>query len=140
MLVLQQLILAHIAIKYTEGIFTFFLIKPFYFPALTATTNSTANKSFLYTPKAMTHHGISSVTCLCCILSIQKKNKYSFYRFRILYTSAIFIHLMGSDIKISYSILRLIESMIGFRPRQRNLRLVFRLFSLMPGLPSIRLK
>ena len=35
---------------------------------------------------------------------------------------------------------RLIESMIGLRPRQRNLRLVYRLFSLMRGLPSIRLK
>ena len=36
--------------------------------------------------------------------------------------------------------LRLIESMMGFRLRQGNLRLVFRLFSLMRGLPSIRLK
>ena len=35
---------------------------------------------------------------------------------------------------------RLIESMMGLRPRQGNLRLVFRLFSLMRGLPSIRLK
>ena len=35
---------------------------------------------------------------------------------------------------------RLIESMMGLRPRQGNLRLVFRLFSLMGGLPSIRLK
>ena len=37
--------------------------------------------------------------------------------------------------------LRLIESMMGLRPRQGNLRLVFRLlFSLMRGLPNIRLK
>ena len=35
---------------------------------------------------------------------------------------------------------RLIESLMGLRPRQGNLRLVFRLFSLMRGLPSIRLK
>ena len=35
---------------------------------------------------------------------------------------------------------RLIESMMVLRPRQGNLRLVFRLFSLMRGLPSIRLK
>ena len=35
---------------------------------------------------------------------------------------------------------RFIESMMGFRPRQGNLRLVFRLFSLTRGLPSIRLK
>ena len=35
---------------------------------------------------------------------------------------------------------RLIESMMGLGPRQGNLRLVFRLFSLMRGLPSIRLK
>ena len=34
----------------------------------------------------------------------------------------------------------LIESMMELRPRQGNLRLVFRLFSLMRGLPSIRLK
>ena len=32
---------------------------------------------------------------------------------------------------------RLIESMMGLRPRQGNLRLVFRLFSLKRGLPSI---
>lgn len=35
---------------------------------------------------------------------------------------------------------RLIESMTGLRPRKRNLGLVFRLFSLTGGLPSIRLK
>ena len=35
---------------------------------------------------------------------------------------------------------RLIESVMGLRPRQGNLRLVFRLLSLMRGLPSIRLK
>ena len=35
---------------------------------------------------------------------------------------------------------RLIESIMGLRPRLGNLRLVFRLFSLMRGLPSIRLK
>ena len=34
----------------------------------------------------------------------------------------------------------LIESMMGLRQRQGNLRLVSRLFSLMRGLPSIRLK
>ena len=34
----------------------------------------------------------------------------------------------------------LTESMMGLRPRQGNLRLVFRLFSLMRGLPSIRLE
>ena len=34
----------------------------------------------------------------------------------------------------------LIESMMGLRPRQGNLRPVFRLFSLMRGLPSRRLK
>ena len=34
----------------------------------------------------------------------------------------------------------IIESMMGLRPTQGNLRLVFRLFSLMRGLPSIRLK
>ena len=34
----------------------------------------------------------------------------------------------------------LIESMMGLRQRQGNLRQVFRLFSLMRGLPSIRLK
>ena len=33
-----------------------------------------------------------------------------------------------------------IESMMEMRPRQGNLRLVFRLVSLMRGLPSIRLK
>ena len=36
-------------------------------------------------------------------------------------------------------VLRLIESMMELRPRQGNLRLVFRLFSLMRGMPSIRL-
>ena len=40
----------------------------------------------------------------------------------------------------SLSELKLIESMMGLRPRLKNLRLVFRLFSLMGGLPSIRLK
>ena len=35
---------------------------------------------------------------------------------------------------------RLIESMMGLRPRQGNLKLVFILFSLMRGLPSIRLR
>ena len=35
-------------------------------------------------------------------------------------------------------VLRLIESMMELRPRQGNLRLVFRLFSLMRGLPNIR--
>ena len=40
----------------------------------------------------------------------------------------------------SSEISRLIESMMGLRQRQGNLRLVFRLFSLMRGLPSIRLK
>ena len=35
---------------------------------------------------------------------------------------------------------RRIESMMWLRPRQGNLRLVFRLFSLVRGLPSIRLK
>ena len=34
----------------------------------------------------------------------------------------------------------IIESMMGLGPRQGNLRLVFRLFSLMRGLPSTRLK
>ena len=34
----------------------------------------------------------------------------------------------------------LVESMVGLRPRQGNLRLVFRLFSLMRGLQSIRQK
>ena len=34
----------------------------------------------------------------------------------------------------------IIESMMGLRPRQGDLGLVFRLFSLMRGLPSIRLK
>ena len=106
MLLLQQLILVHITIKYTEVIFTFFLTKPFNFPTLAPTTNSTANKSTLDTPRATTHHGISNVTYLCCILCTQKHDKYLFCRFRILYTAAIFIHLMGSNIKISYSILR----------------------------------
>ena len=35
---------------------------------------------------------------------------------------------------------RIIESMMGLRPQQGNLKLVCRLFSLMRGLPSIRLK
>ena len=35
---------------------------------------------------------------------------------------------------------RIIKSMIELRPRKGTLRLVFRLFSLMRGLPSIRLK
>ena len=35
---------------------------------------------------------------------------------------------------------RLIESMMGLRPRPRNLRLIFRLFSPMRGLQSIRLE
>ena len=35
---------------------------------------------------------------------------------------------------------RLIESMMGLKPRQGNLRLLFRLFSLMRGLLSTRLK
>ena len=39
-----------------------------------------------------------------------------------------------------YLVCKKIESMMGLRPRQGNLRLVFRLFSLMRGLPSIRLK
>ena len=34
---------------------------------------------------------------------------------------------------------RIIESMMELRPRQGNLRLVFRLFSLMRGLPGISL-
>ena len=34
----------------------------------------------------------------------------------------------------------IIESMMGFKPGQGNLRLVFRLFSLILGLPSLRLK
>ena len=40
----------------------------------------------------------------------------------------------------SLHINRLIESMMVLRPRQGNLRLVFRLFSFLRGLPSIRLK
>ena len=40
----------------------------------------------------------------------------------------------------SVIIRRVLESMMGLRQRQGNLRLVFRLFSLMRGLPSIRLK
>ena len=36
--------------------------------------------------------------------------------------------------------LRLIESIMGLRTRQGNLRRAFRLFSLMRGLPSIRIK
>ena len=35
---------------------------------------------------------------------------------------------------------RLIESVVGLRPRQGNLRLVFRLFCLRRGLPSIKFK
>ena len=35
--------------------------------------------------------------------------------------------------------LRILESMMGLRPRQGNLRLVFRFFSLMRGLPEISL-
>ena len=34
----------------------------------------------------------------------------------------------------------ILESMMGLKPRQGNLMLIFRLFSLMQGLPSIRLK
>ena len=49
--------------------------------------------------------------------------------------------LYNLDIWVKYTLLeRLIESMMGLRPRQGNLGLVFRLFSLMRGLPSIRLK
>ena len=40
--------------------------------------------------------------------------------------------------KVSIPI-RLIEPMMGLRPKQGNLRLVFRLFSLMRGLPSTRI-
>ena len=49
---------------------------------------------------------------------------------------------MGTETAFSNpeNIARLIESMMGLRPRQENLMLVFRLFSLMRGLPSIRLK
>ena len=39
-----------------------------------------------------------------------------------------------------FSPIGLIESMMGLRPKQGNLRLVFRLFSLIRGLPSIRLE
>ena len=39
-----------------------------------------------------------------------------------------------------YPVCKKMESMMGFMPRQGNLRLVFRLFCLMRGLPSIRLK
>ena len=43
-------------------------------------------------------------------------------------------------IQIVQAPMRLIESMMELRPRQGNLRLVFRLFSLMRGLRGIRLK
>ena len=49
-------------------------------------------------------------------------------------------HNPGHEREISPLRSRLIESMMGLRPRQGNLRLVLRLFSLMRGLPSIRLK
>ena len=47
-------------------------------------------------------------------------------------------HKRQEALHIFYYIL--IESMMGLRPRQGNLRLVFRLYSLIRGLPSIRLK
>ena len=47
--------------------------------------------------------------------------------------------LIPENLLSDISSFRLIESMMELRPRQGNLRLVFRLFSLMRGLPSIRL-
>ena len=42
--------------------------------------------------------------------------------------------------QLSCKIMGLIESVMELRPRQGNFRLVFRLFSLMGGLPSVRIK
>ena len=44
------------------------------------------------------------------------------------------------NMSAQYVCFRIIESMMGLRPRLGNPRLVFRLFSLMRGLPSIRRK
>ena len=44
------------------------------------------------------------------------------------------VHILKLDV------MALIESIMGLRPGQGNLRLVFRLFSHMQGLRSIRLK
>ena len=59
---------------------------------------------------------------------------------RIVITSTMRIHETVFEYWQIHRNMRLIESMMGLRPRQGNLRLVFRLFSLMRGLPSIRLK
>ena len=60
------------------------------------------------------------------------------------FSSKLFIlaRVVGSGDVAGYlsALFRLIESMMGLRPRQGSLRLVFRLFILMRGLPSIRLK
>ena len=45
-----------------------------------------------------------------------------------------------TSVKSALNVLMTIESMMGLRPRQGNLKLVFRLFSLMRGLPTRRLK
>ena len=55
------------------------------------------------------------------------------------------IYILISQIKLDHLLCdtcthRIIESMMGVRPRQGNLRLVVRLYSLVRGLPSIRLK
>ena len=49
-------------------------------------------------------------------------------------------HTMLVRLQIKQVDEKLIESIMGLGPRQGNRRLVFRLFSLMRGLPSIRLK
>ena len=49
----------------------------------------------------------------------------------------VFAFLRHSTLLLQGHSWRLIESMMGFRSKQGNLRLVFRLFSLMGGLPSL---
>ena len=52
----------------------------------------------------------------------------------LIISSFLLIDTVGSLV-FKFSNMILIESMMGLRPRQGNLRLVFRLFSLMRGLP-----
>ena len=84
-------------------------------------------------------------SCMFSTLLVANKGIFTFnynpFIVQLLLSQTIHISKLQSYRSKLYSLgLGLIESMMGLRPRQGNLRLVFRLFSLMQGLPSIRLK
>ena len=65
---------------------------------------------------------------------------FLFFMFVCLFVLNLKYQILYVLIAISHLKLTLVESMMGLRSRQGNLRLVFRSFSLMRGLSSLRLK